>query len=64
MKRNQKPTHTVYVVEGEGEKAFWTKVGAAWAHEDGQGYNVSLTAMPVNGRLVVRTAKASEEQAR
>lgn len=63
MKRNQKPTHTVYVVEGEGDKAFWTKLGAAWAHEDGQGYNISLTAMPLNGRLVVRTAKPSEEQA-
>jgi len=39
MKTNQKSQkpYAVYVVEGEGEKAYWTKVGAAWAHEDGKG---------------------------
>ena len=60
MNRTQKsrPTHTVYVVEGEGDSAYWTKIGAAWAHEDAEGYNISLTALPLNGRLVVRTAKA------
>jgi hypothetical protein len=26
--KNQKP-HAVYVVEGEGDKAYWTKIGAA-----------------------------------
>jgi hypothetical protein len=55
MARTQKsrPTLTVFVVEGEGDKAFWTKIGAAWSHEDGLGYDVALTAMPLNGRLVV-----------
>jgi hypothetical protein len=64
MNRTQKsrPTHTVYVVEGEGDSAFWTKIGAAWKHEDGEGYNISLTALPMNGRLVVRTAKADSDK--
>jgi hypothetical protein len=64
MKRTQKnrPTHGVYVVEGEGENAYWTKVGAAWAHEDGEGYNITLSAVPLNGRLVLRTAKPNADR--
>ena len=59
MSDNQKPSHKVFVVEdrGEGEEgdAFWTRVGSAWAHKDGKGFNVVLSALPVNGRLVLRT---------
>ena len=58
MNRTQKshPTDTVYVVERERDSAFWTKIGAAWAHEDSEGYNISLAALPLNGRIVVYTA--------
>ena len=48
------PSHKVYVVEGEGDEAFWTRVGSAWAHKDGKGFNVTLSALPTNGRLVLR----------
>lgn len=54
------PSHGVFVVEGEGEKAFWTKVGCAWHHNDGNGFNVTLSALPINGRIVIRAKK--EEQ--
>ncbi|MBN9074564.1 MAG: hypothetical protein J0H34_23755 [Rhizobiales bacterium] len=54
------PSHGVYVVEGEGEKAFWTKVGAAWAHSDSEGFNVTLTALPINGRIVIRSRREKE----
>lgn len=57
----RRPSHTVYVVEGEGQNAFWTKVGAAWAHDDDEGFNLQLTALPVNGRLVLRKPKPQEE---
>lgn len=64
MTRTQRsrPTHSVFVVEGEGDSAYWTKIGAAWAHEDKDGFNIALTAMPLNGRLVVRTAKATADK--
>lgn len=57
--RNDKPTkkpasHSVFLVEGEGESSYWTKIGGAWLHEDGEGLNVSLSAIPVSGRLVIR----------
>ena len=62
MKTNQKSQkpYAVYVVEGEGDKAYWTKIGAAWAHEDGNGFNITLNAMPLDGRLVVRKPKAQD----
>jgi len=56
--KNQRP-HGVFVVEGEGDKAFWTRIGAAWQHEDGRGFNISLSCMPLDGRLVVREPKAA-----
>ena len=35
------PTHIVYQVRGEeGQKGFWTRMGAAWAHKDGKGFNI------------------------
>jgi hypothetical protein len=66
MKRAQPkktPSHVVYVVEGEGENAFWTKIGAAWQHEDGDGLNLVLSAIPLSGRLVVRKPKPVEKEA-
>ncbi|MBS0533100.1 MAG: hypothetical protein JSR72_03495 [Proteobacteria bacterium] len=62
--KTNRPSHSVYVVEGEGESAYWTKVGAAWRHEDGKGFNISLTCLPLNGRIVIREPKADTEQGR
>jgi hypothetical protein len=39
----------------------WTKVGAAFPHKEGIGFNVELRALPVNGRLVVLPADSKEE---
>ena len=64
MNHKQQKPYAVYVVEGEGDAAFWTKIGAAWPHEDGEGFNIQLTAMPLNGRLVVRKPKANKEAGR
>jgi hypothetical protein len=50
---------TVSIVEdyedASGEKAArWTKVGAAFPHKDGKGFNIELSALPLNGKLVLR----------
>ncbi len=55
------PTHEVFLVRKgikEGDKAFWNKVGAAWPHKDGKGFNVSL-----DGDLVIRERKPKEADA-
>jgi len=55
--KSKKPTHEAFVVTGEGESAFWTKLGAVWPHDDGKGYNVELVALPLTGKLVIRERK-------
>jgi hypothetical protein len=57
-----RPTHAVYVVEGEGESAYWTKIGSAWSHSDGDGFNIQLTALPLTGRIVVRKPKQAKAE--
>jgi len=54
--------HAVYVVEGEGDNAYWTKIGVAWSHKDGDGFDVRLAALPLNGRLVIRKPKPEAGQ--
>ena len=42
MGANSAPSHNVYTVEdrGENEDPFWLKIGAAWPHKDGKGFNI------------------------
>jgi hypothetical protein len=58
------PGFIVYHVrDGERGKSYWMRLGAAWAHRDGEGYNVQLEVLPVSGfdgRLVLRAPKPEE----
>ena len=49
-----KPTHRIYRVTGEGRKASWTPIGAAWPNRDGAGFSIQCDAMPLTGRIVMR----------
>lgn len=48
------PTHSVSQVRKINGKNYWTRVGSAWAHKSGNGFNLQLDAVPLNGRLVGR----------
>lgn len=58
------PRFIAYAVTEKGEdKSFWTRIGAAWDHEDGKGLTLSLDLVPVNGgRIVLRTPSETEEK--
>ena len=58
----KRPTHVIYQVMGEEDKARWIRVGSAWANRDGKGLNLVFDAYPVTGRTVVREA-LDEKQA-
>lgn len=45
----------------EGEKAFFVKIGAAWVNRDGS-VNVTLDALPVNGRLHIRAPAPADNE--
>lgn len=51
-----RPSHRLFNVTGDGDNARWTDIGVAFATKDGNGYTLILNAIPVNGRVVMRTA--------
>ena len=54
----QNERYDVLVVENfqsQGEdRSSWTRVGVAFPHDDGKGFQVQLKALPVDGKLVIR----------
>ncbi len=50
----KRPTHAIYQVQGEKDKARWNRVGSAWPHKDGKGMNLVFDAFPLNGRIQLR----------
>ena len=48
------PDFLAWHVSQKGDKSYWNKVGAAWAHRDGNGYTIQLEVVPINGRIVLR----------
>jgi hypothetical protein len=54
----QQPSYQAYtVVKREGQDDFWLCIGAAFMHQDGDGYNIVLQALPINGKIVLRLPK-------
>ena len=44
-----------YAVREYGQDiSSWSRVAVAWAHQDDQGYDIHMEAVPVDGRLVLR----------
>ena len=62
-RETQPPALLAYHVAERGEKKFWTRIGAAWDHEDGKGLTVQLDLVPVNGgRIVLRVPVEDDGQ--
>jgi len=56
------PSHVAYQVrDREGKKSYWTRIGSAWAHADGKGFNVQLEAVPLDGRITLRVASEKKD---
>jgi hypothetical protein len=61
-KEKKPPTHGVYVVQGERDKARWIKIGAAWQNRDGKGFSLILDALPLTNKVVVREFSDKDAQ--
>lgn len=64
-KEAKRPTHRAFSVREsnkEGGKGFWTAIGAAWANEDGKGFNISLDLVPLNGKIVLRLIEDKDQE--
>lgn len=44
-----------------GTATSWNRVGVAFAHKDGEGLNVELTSLPLDGKLVIRKHVARDD---
>lgn len=59
-----RPTHRVYAVTRNGKQSYWRAIGAVWAHSDGEGFNLKLNYLPLNGaEIKIRKPKADEADA-
>jgi hypothetical protein len=59
-KPKNKPEFALFAVQGDGENARWSRIGAAWPHKDGGGYSIKLESVPLNGRIVMRREGAEK----
>jgi len=58
MKTTRKPSYIAYAVNGQGKNTSWTKIGTAWLQKSGEGFNIDLSAIPVNGRIILMPPKS------
>jgi hypothetical protein len=49
------PVLIAYAVKryAEDKPAVWTRIGAAWPHEQGAGLTILLDALPRDGRIIL-----------
>jgi hypothetical protein len=50
------------VIKREGQDDFWLPIGAAFMHQDGDGYNIVLQALPIDGKIVLRLPKDDQNE--
>ena len=61
-RETQAPALIAYHVTERSEKSYWTRIGAAWDHEDAKGLTVQLELVPATGgRIVLREPGQDED---
>jgi hypothetical protein len=59
---SKSPSHIAYQVrDREGQRGFWTRIGSAWPHADGKGFNIQLEVVPLDGRITLRVATEKKD---
>lgn len=50
------------IIERPKQDDYWLNIGVAFPHEDGEGFNVMLQALPLhgNGKIVLRAYDAEK----
>ena len=49
-------------MRSEPRGPYWLNLGACYPHEDGEGFNLLLNALPVDAKLVLRRYKEKPEE--
>ena len=57
------PTHRAYsVIRRDGQDDYWLNIGLAFPHKDGNGFNIVLQALPLDGKIVCREINNEESE--
>jgi hypothetical protein len=49
------PQYGAYQVrDTKSGKAIWIRIGSAWPHADGKGFQILLSSLPLDGRIALR----------
>lgn len=55
--QSKRPTHGAYHVrDGKTGDGFWTRIGSAWPHKDGLGFNIQVDTVPLDGKITIRVS--------
>ncbi len=60
-KAGKGPLRQVYTITERNGKSYWIRIGAAFVNKDGS-ETVLLDALPVNGRMQIRTGRSSAKK--
>ena len=56
------PSYIAYHVrDSKTGDAFWTRIGSAWSHADGKGFNIQIETVPLDGRISLRVLSEKAE---
>lgn len=59
----RQPSHRAFLVDGEGDDAFWHRCGSAWPTKKGNGLTLVIPpGMSISGRVVLVENKDDEEE--
>ncbi len=54
------PTYIAYQVREGSKKSYFTRIGVAWTHKDGKGFNIQLESVPLDGKVTLRIASENK----
>lgn len=55
-------THIAYQVRDRlGASGVFTRIGAAWPHKDGKGFNIEICAVPLDGCITLRVLSEQDD---
>jgi hypothetical protein len=63
MTPNNKPVFEAFAVRESKGKSYFTRIGVVWPHKNGNGFNIDLHALPIDGKLVLMPPKEKAEAA-
>lgn len=55
------PAFIAYHVRENDDKGYWSRIGAAWPHKDGKGFNIQIDVTPLSGRITLRVASEKKD---